>query len=227
MSILETPIQWKTKTDMIYHMLREAIVSGELIPGERIVLRKLASDLGVSAIPVREAIKLLEAEGLVDLFAHSEVTVSRFSEKDYRELFEIRVLLEGHAAELAARRVNEEFLGELDQLLGEMRECIERKDYKAYGILNREFHTKINTYSGNEHLQKMIDLVMAKTDRARALFVYYPERIRDSLQGHEDIVKALKQGDAEAVKKIIAEQTQSGCEVFLKYCKNVSGQETC
>ena len=220
MSNLQTPIQWKTKTEMIYHMLREAIVSGELKPGERIILRKLASDLGVSAIPVREAVKLLEAEGLVDLSAYSEVTVSRFSEKDYRELFEVRILLESYAARLAIERLNEEFVQELEQLLVEMRVCVENEDYKGYGVLNRSFHQTINAFSGNDHLQKMIDQVNAKTDRARALFLYNPQRMRESFKGHEDIVKAITQGDGELAVKVLDEQSRIGFELFLKHNKS-------
>lgn len=217
MSILETPIQWKTKTEMIYHILREAIVSGELKPGERIILRKIASDLGVSAIPVREAVKLLEAECLVDLSAYSEVTVSRFSEKDYRELFEVRILLESYAARRVVERLNEEFIQELDQIIAEMRICVNKEDYKGYGILNRSFHQTINAFSDNDQLRKMIDQVNAKTDRARALFVYSPQRTKESLMGHENIVKAFKQGDVETAVKIIEEESRTGFELFLKH----------
>lgn len=217
MSILETPIQWKTKAEMIYHMIREAIVSGELKPGERIILRKLASDLGVSAIPVREAVKLLEAEGLVVLSAYSEVTVSRFSEKDYRELFQVRILLESYAARLAIERLNEVFLQELHQLLEEMRLCVEKEDYKGYGILNRRFHQTFNAFSGNDQLQKLINLVNAKTDRARALFVFNPQRASDSLKEHEDIVKAIEQSDNDSAVRILEEQSKTSFEIFLKY----------
>lgn len=216
MGVMKAPLQWKTKTEMIYHMLREAIISGEMKPGERIILRQIASDLGVSAIPVREAVKLLEAEGLVNFSAYSEITVSRFSVQDYRELFEVRLVLESYASKLAADQVNEEMIQELEQLLVEMRSCVEKEDYKTYGILNRSFHKTIDEYAGNSHLLKLIEQVNAKTDRARALFIFNPQRAKESLKGHEEIVKALVDGDKETVARVFKEQSATGFELFLK-----------
>ena len=219
---LDLPIQWKTKTEMIYHMMKDVIISGELKPGERIVNRKLASDLGVSAIPVREAVKLLEAEGLVILSAYSEVTVSRFSEKDYRELFEIRILLEKYGAQLATEHYDEEFIQELEQLLEEMRSCIEKEDYKSYGLLNRSFHQTITSFSHNNQLQKIIDQISTKTDRARGLFVFKPQRARESLKEHEEIVEAIKRSDSETAVKILEEQARVSFNIFLKHFNNES-----
>ncbi|CEP69337.1 Transcription regulator HTH, GntR [Moorella glycerini] len=219
MSSLTTPLQWKTKTEMIYNMLREAIVSGELKPGERIVLRKIASDLGVSAIPVREAIKQLEAEGLVDVSAHSEVTVSRLSEKDFRELSSIRVVLEAYATRLTAERITPEILAELEQQIKEMEACVRNDDYRRYGILNRRFHQTIYTHCGNEQLKKIIDDLTVRTDRARALFAYNRTRFKESLKEHRAIVEAMAKGQPEIAEKVMAEQKRIALEMFLKYSK--------
>ncbi|WP_338824085.1 HTH-type transcriptional regulator McbR [Moorella humiferrea] len=214
---LTTPLQWKTKTEMIYSMLREAIVSGELKPGERIVLRKIAGDLGVSAIPVREAIKQLEAEGLVEVSAHSEVTVSRLSEKDFRELSSIRVVLEAYATRLTAERITPEVLAELEQQLKEMEVCVKENDYHRYGILNRRFHQTIYAHCGNEQLKKLIDDLTVRTDRARALFAYNRSRFKESLKEHQAIVRAMACGQPEEAERVMAEQKRIALEMFLKY----------
>lgn len=217
MPIINTQINWRTKTEMIYSTLREAIVSGDLKAGEKIVLSKVASDLGVSPIPVREAIKQLSAEGLIDLTAHSEAIVSRLSEKDFRELVEIRVLLESFAARLAAERSTPEFVAQLQEELGEMQECVDTDDFKCYGVLNLNFHQTIYSFCGNEQLKKLIDSMTVRTDRARAVFSYNRSRLIESFQEHKAIVEAIVAGRPEQAAEIVAAQTRTGLESFLHY----------
>lgn len=212
---LNTPLQCKTKAEMIYGMLREVIVSGELPPGERIVLRKVASDLGVSTIPVREAIKFLEAEGLVDVSAHSEVTVSSLSIKDFRELSSIRVLLESHAVRLATERLTQELVEELLNQIDEMEKGV--AEGREYGILNRQFHQTIYNHCGNDHLIKIINELTAKTDRARALFTIHPRRHKDSIEEHKVIVQAMVDGEAEKAEKLHYKHNWAGLEIFLNH----------
>ena len=217
MPILNTQINWRTKTEMIYSTLREAIVSGDLKPGERIVLSKVASELGVSTIPVREAIKQLSTEGLIDLSAHSEATVSRLSEKDFRELADIRVLLESYATKLAAERSTPEFVTQLKEELTEMQDCIDQLDYKRYGVLNLDFHQTIYSFCGNEHLRKLIDSMTLRTDRARAIFSYNQSRLKESFAEHQAIVQAIEAGQVEQAAEVVAAQTRVGLKSFLEY----------
>lgn len=219
MSNLNKPLQYNTKTEMIYQMLREAIVSGELKPGERIVLRKIANDLGVSPIPVREAIKQLEAEQLVEVTAHSDVVITKLSEKDFRELSSIRVLLEAYATRLAAERANKEFMDDLYDQIKEMEDCVQNNDFRHFGVLNREFHKTIYSFSGNEQLNKLIESIIVRTDRARALFTYNPKRVKDSLNEHKEIVRAIEEQNSSLAEKIVGEQTWSTLKEFLEYTK--------
>ena len=225
MPILNTQINWRTKTEMIYSTLREAIMSGDLKPGERIVLSKVASELGVSTIPVREAIKQLATEGLIELSAHSEATVSRLSEKDFRELAEIRVLLESHAARLATERATPEFIAELKGELAEMQACVDQVNYKRYGVLNLNFHKTIYAFCGNEQLEKLVDSITIRTYRARAIFSYNQPRLRESFAEHEAIVEAIEAGQTERVAEIVAAQTQIGLKLFMQYTLNVQDQQ--
>lgn len=215
MPIFNAQINWRTKTEMIYHALREAIVSGDLKPGERVVLSKVANELGVSTIPVREAIKQLSAEGLIDLSAHSEATVSLLSEKDFRELVDIRVLLESYATKLVAQKAPPEFSNQFKEKLAEMQECVVQLDYKRYGALNLNFHQTIYDYCGNEQLTKLIDLIMVRTDRARAIFASHQTRLQKSFAEHQALIKAIAEGQTQQATEIIASHTRSGLEMFL------------
>ncbi|NLT94231.1 MAG: GntR family transcriptional regulator [Clostridia bacterium] len=219
MSVLHPPFQVKTKTEMIYSTLREAIVSGDLKPGERIVLRKVASDLGVSAIPVREAVKLLEAEGLLEVSAHSEVVVSKLSETDFKQLSDIRIMLEGYATLLATKNADEEFVKDLESQMAKMRTAIEKQDFRQYSKLNIIFHQTIYQKSGNEHLKKIIDDLTAKTERARALFISTPQRYTKSIEDHVAIIKAIADGDGERAQKLMCQHQSEGIEIFLKNFK--------
>lgn len=210
------PLQCKTKAEMIYATLRESIVSGDLKPGERIVLRKVASELGVSAIPVREAVKILEAEGLIEVLAHSEVIVSRLSEKDFRQLSDIRVILEGYATFLATKNTNPKFLADLENQIKKMQTCIDKQDFRQYSKLNIIFHQTIYENCGNDHLKKMIDDLTARTDRARALFTYSPKRNTKSIEDHHNIIQAIAKGDAEAAQKLMCLHQSEGINIFLK-----------
>lgn len=220
MPIMNTQINWRTKTEMIYSTLREAIVSGDIKTGEKIVLSKVASDLGVSPSPVREAIKQLAAEGLIDLTAHTEAVVSRLSEKDFREFTEIRVILESEATKCATKQVTPEFIAKLEDILAKMQECMDQEDSKRYGVLNREFHETIYESCGNEQLTKLIDSITVRTDRARAVFSYDYSRLMESFQEHRDIVEAIKAGQAEKAGDIVATQTRAGLESYLKHSLN-------
>ena len=224
MPILNTQINWRTKTEMVYSTLREAIMSGDLKPGERIVLSKVASDLGVSTIPVREAIKQLATEGLIDLSAHNEATVSRLSEQDFRELADIRVLLESYATRLATEQSTLEFIAELKGELAEMQDCVAQVNYKRYGVLNLNFHQTIHAFCGNEQLEKMIDSITMRTYRARAIFSYNQSRLRESFAEHQAIVEAIVAGQAERAAELVAAQTMIGLKLFLQYSLDMQDQ---
>jgi len=221
MGDLHSPLQCKTKTEMIYATLREAIVSGDLKPGERIVLRKVASDLGVSAIPVREAVKILEAEGLIEVSAHSEVIVSRLSEKDFRELSDIRVMLEGYATFLATKNINIKVLKDLENQISKMQAAIDKQDFRQYSKLNILFHQIIYGNCGNDHLKKLIDDLTARTDRARALFTYSPQRNIKSIEDHKAIIQAMANGDADTAEKLMYRHQSEGLNIFLENFKFV------
>ncbi|MCR4442756.1 MAG: GntR family transcriptional regulator [Peptococcaceae bacterium] len=206
-----------TKIEAVYNVLRENIVNGNLKPGTRLVLKKIAGDLGVSEIPVREAIRMLEAQGLVTITPHTGAQVSTFSAEDAEEIFNIRSVLEGYAAKTALPNLTPEVMERLNGVIAEMRECIKEGDAVRYGLLNRDFHRLLYQCSPYKRLYKMIFEMWDGSERTRAVFAFDRERPENSLREHEDIMRALEEGDGEKVEQIVRKHKQKAGEAFVRY----------
>ena len=194
---------FSTKTDVVYKALREHIVNGDLEPGTRLLQKKIAEELGVSEIPVREAIRHLQAEGLVVVTPHSGAEVASFRPEEIEEALAIRGVLEGFAARNAVRRATPGAIAELRSILGDMERCVENDDRASYGILNRKFHTKLYALSPYPKLQKMIEEIWYGAERSRSVFKLAPERLHPSHREHLAILEALEKGDEEQVERLV------------------------
>lgn len=191
-----------TKLEVVYNVLRENILNGNLKPGERLIIRRIAQELGVSEIPVREAIRSLEAQGLVTMVPHSGAQVAMLDEDDIKEIMEIRSILEGHAAKSAVP-MSEEVLDKLKQYMSEMSNCVANGEYAQFGIINRKFHKLIYEQASNKRLKKMIDEMLSESERTRAVFGISPRRSEEALKEHEQIIAMLSAGNGEKVEALI------------------------
>jgi DNA-binding GntR family transcriptional regulator len=204
-----------TKGEAAYGYLRDAITSGLLKPGEHIVLRKIAAELGISEVPVRDAIKMLEGDGLVVIRPHAGAVVSDLARDDIVQLFDARIGIEAYAARLAATSRTDEDLGALRDLIDGMDGCIATEDYAEYGRLNREFNRRLAHASANHTLIEIIDRLEAQTDRAPALFVWDPPRALISNKEHRQIVDSMLRRDADAVEREVRAHRTAGFAAFL------------
>ena len=127
-------------SDRIFNTIEEAILGGSIKPGERLVETKLASDLGVSKSPVREALKRLEGEGTILLFPRKGYFVREIDRKGIDDFFDIMFILEPTAAVLSLKRKNETVCREIDDILQNMDRCLQNKEYDSYRGLNSQFH---------------------------------------------------------------------------------------
>jgi DNA-binding GntR family transcriptional regulator len=218
-------LTYATKEQVIYDYLRDAIIGGELKPGSRLILRQIAEDAGASEIPVREAIKRLEAEGLVETRPHVGATVTALHRDDLLELFDVRVVNEALAARLAATRITREEINALRGLVKQMDRCTERDDAAEYGRLNREFNRILSEASGNRHLIAIIRRLQALTDRSRALFVWDPQRLRSSNLEHARIVDLLVQREADAVEALVRNHRRAGFDAFIAALDRVTREQ--
>ncbi len=196
-----------SKTDDVYQVLRQRILSGELVAGFRLVIDALARELGVSPMPVREAIRRLEAQGLVDFQPNVGAQVSCIDEETYEEVLSVRARMEGWATALAAPYLTAEDLETLRTVTRQMDEALGQADLLAYGELNRQFHAAILRRCPNRYLVEQIHACSIRLDRVRSnIFTLVPERARDSLQDHYHILQSLAEHAPDQVVERFVEE---------------------
>ncbi|MBE3518962.1 MAG: GntR family transcriptional regulator [Firmicutes bacterium] len=205
-----------TKSEYVYRVLRENIISGNLRPGTRLGQKWIAEQLQVSEIPVREAIKRLQAEGLVTVIPHAGAEVAKLDPLEMEEVLAIRAVLEGLAARTAAERIGPEDIVELEELLKQMDECVKRKDAVTYGLLNQEFHKMIFSLSPYKRLLKMIDELWYGAERSRSVFILDPSRLEASRDEHRALVEALRNHDADKAEQLTKQHRYAAARSLLR-----------
>jgi DNA-binding GntR family transcriptional regulator len=182
-----------TLGDRLTEVLEEAILAGTLSPGQRLSADELARQFAVSRIPVREALRSLEAEGWIELRPRQGAYVRRRTERELADLFEVREVTEPQAAGLAARRRTAEQLAALDVLVEEGRRAAGAGDVAATARLNARFHTLVAGCTGNGVLAEIVESLSKRTRFAIAQVS--PGRARESVEEHARLVEALRAAD--------------------------------
>lgn len=206
--------------DQVYHSIREMIFNGIFKPGDRIYESKLASEFQVSRSPVREAIRSLEKEGLLLIDNKSKITVYQPSIRDIEDIYECRQALESFAARLATRRASVLELENMENILIEVRENIEKVDdnfTKNIISLNTEFHNLILCFSQNCRIQKQINDLQSLTYFYRSIDVYEKDRNMDIFNHHLEIFNFIKQRDEEKASQAMKDHIAND----LNHLKNI------
>lgn len=198
--------------ERVREALRERILTGVLKPGDRLVERELAEDLGVSRVPVREAIRSLEAEGFLVVQSPRRVVVRQLARVDVEELFDVREALESLAAGLAAERAGKPELRRLERLLAESARATQRGDGARITVLNTRLHDEIVAIAGNGLLSRVIQPLEG---RLRWL-TSQNEHWSDLLDEHRKLVGAITSGDAGQSREYAAEHVRVNREVTLR-----------
>jgi DNA-binding GntR family transcriptional regulator len=188
-----------------YGVIRAGILSGELTRGERLREEVLAERIGVSRTPVREALRRLNAEGLVDFEPNRGARVTAWSERELEDLYEARALLEGYGARMAASRITEEELGELAAIARTMSAIAATDPARADEMtaLNGEFHRTIVRASRNAQIDTLVRGLMELPLIYRTFQHYSPERMSASQHHHNELVDALRARDGEWAEAIM------------------------
>lgn len=208
---------YKTKVQIIYEILKDSIVSGDYKPGDRIIISQVAKDNEVSEIPVRESIRILESEGLVDIKPNIGPTVSVINEEDVKNQFEIRSVLEGYATRLSMDNISESDLLALAKIAGNMSEAIENLDYHEYSQLNYSFHMFIYERCGNPKLYNMIVELWNRWERNRSVFNLVPGRAKESLEEHYKIINLMKNKNREEIEKFVRHHKMQSALRLVEY----------
>lgn len=189
----------------VIDQLRDRIVQGELAPGARLNERVLCEQLGISRTPLREAIKMLAAEGLVELLPNRGAIVTKLEAANIADTLAVMGALEAAAGELACARANEAEIGEIRALHFEMHACHARKDLAGYFRCNQRIHDRIIAASGNPVLNNTYRQLNANVLRARYMANLSQERWDLAVAEHDEILAALMARDADRLKRLLAE----------------------
>ena len=185
----------RSLSSQVYELAREAIVSLWLKPGQAVSEKEIASQLGVSRTPVREALMRLSDEGLIEVFRQSGTFVSPIKLRDVYEGLLIREALETAVVRQATKKFDRRFASRFQALLARQRECAKRNDYDGFHALDEEFHRTISECGGTPRVWRIIISAKAQLDRVRRLGIRAPGQFQQILQQHESIVAAMKSGD--------------------------------
>jgi DNA-binding GntR family transcriptional regulator len=184
-----------SKQERTYAVLRERILDGSYGPGYRLVIDTIARELEVSPMPVREAIRRLEAEGWVIYRANHGAQVAPLDERSWKEVMETLAVLEGYATAEAAPNLRPEDLAELRAMNEQMEEAIQQLDPMRAAQLNREFHEVIYGRCPNSYLRRELELTNQRLDTLRStVFVYIPSRGHASAAEHEGLLEMFEAG---------------------------------
>jgi DNA-binding GntR family transcriptional regulator len=198
------PIARPSLHDAIVARVRDMIIEGELAPGTRIHEGNLGAKLGVSRTPLREALKFLASEGLLELSPGRGAVVRQFSPKDVFDSLLVLGNLEALAGRLACQHATDAEIQEVRQLHDRMMEMYEKRDRLPYFKLNQSIHSAILHLSKNEALAYVHGILQARLRRIRYIGNEGPEKWAGAVAEHEEMIKALEARDAERLSKVLS-----------------------
>jgi DNA-binding GntR family transcriptional regulator len=184
-------------------LLRKRIFSHDLLPGQRLDEAALAADLGISRTPLREALKILSAEGLVHIKPRRGCFVAELSQDDLEEIFPIMAMLEGRVAFEAALKAGPDTLKRLDALHEKLEKHAAARDVDRYYEVNYVFHDALQELAGNRWLQHMIGDLRKLLRLSRHRSLRLEGRQQESLAEHRALMAALHRRDAEAAEEVM------------------------
>ena len=193
-------IDRSTIQDNVVDQLRSLILNHYFKPNQRLRQIELAELLGVSRTPIREALVKLASEGLITFSPYKGASVAEFSVEDLNEIYSVRIALESYAAYLAAERISDEQIDELDRLLLQMRRVLETRDSQSLLKLNRQFHTGIYSAAREKRLLDLINSYIDQAEVYRRIFVNL-EDSREEMVKHEEILIALRAHDSQRAEE--------------------------
>ena len=202
--------------EVAYATLKQAIVNGDFHPGQRLVESRLSAQMKISRIPVREAIKKLEQDGLVERLEKGGCIVKNPSIEEIEETFGIRAVLEGYAAALATRRMDLATVKRMENALGLYEEALSRSDTVQMMRLNDQLDEIIFKASANKRLYALIENFRDFIFRYRRVLLTSPDYAAISMADHKKIVKAMKEGVPEKAEQLTRMHLIRGKDILIR-----------
>jgi DNA-binding GntR family transcriptional regulator len=214
-----TAVRPRTKQEFVYQRLRDDIMRCDLAPGDRIVIDEVARRLEVSIIPVREALQLLQSEGLIVNTPHVGATVAPISRQSVLEVFTLLEALGHVATRLVAERGAPQELDELERIVGRMDAAAASLRYEPWAQLNIEFHMAISALPGLPMLQEMTARVFDRWHRVRRYFFsgVLLHRVEQAQREHRQMVAAMRARQFDTLREIVRQHNQGALASYLEY----------
>jgi len=205
----------RSASDIATELIREAIFEGRLDPGQRLKEEELAQELGISRTPVREALLILQAEGLVSAVPNRGAVVRTYTESDLIDMYELRALLESFAAHQAAKRITDAQLAELSDSCEHFKELRQSRDLLGLIKENLNFHQTIVEAAGTT---KLADLVRSAVELPlvyRSFFWFSEQEMEISERSHRKLLATLRAGDSERAELLMKEHIYEGRDFLI------------
>lgn len=196
-------LQNKPLRERVVEILRDAILVGELKPGQPLIETELATQLGISRAPLREALQQLNAEGLIDVVPYHGASVKKLTGSDIEELYSLRLLLETFAARRIIEQDNDDATRQLRQIFEEMRSAGEAGDIRSVSLIDRNFHDTMIRLSGHALLYTTWNMVSMRVRQVMALRNRRITNILEIADNHLRIVEAIEEKDADKAAQLL------------------------
>lgn len=214
-------------SQQISEFLRSAIVQGTIKPNQRLIEESIAKELGVSRTPVREAIRRLEVEGLVEYVPQRGAVVRQVSPEELLEIYDLRILLEGYAARLAATRIQAEGLSSLEKLSTSFDVVLNEPGDRADQVrklmeLNNQLHETIIHISGNKRLVRTLKVALEVPLIYRAYYWYDDAHKKTSDEYHKRILAAIRERNGTEAERLMQEHLIKAKDIILETMERIS-----
>lgn len=188
------------KAALAHRWIRDQILGGQLRPGSRLVLSQIADELGISVLPVREAVRQLQAERLVEVQRNVGATVAMVDDAGYREVMETLAVIESAATGMAAPLITIDQIEQARELNRQLKRNLDDFDPVAFTRTNRAFHALLYSSCPNEHLLDLVRWEWTRLDALReSSFALVPERAKDSVTEHDELIDLIAEASPPAV----------------------------
>ncbi len=205
--------------EAVFDILLETIVTGQMSPGESLPINEISDELGVSNTPIREALNMLENQGIIEKIPYRGYKIREFSEKEVGDIYETRIALESFGCRLAAKRIDRENKNKLQGLQNKIENLLENspeEDLDQYKITHKELHETIIKASHNSQLKDIYDGISHLTTFLASLLAIYTSRHHEAVEEHRMIVNAIVNGNQEKAGRIMEEHIEKSRELIIE-----------
>ena len=201
--------------DVVFNTLRQAILRGELKPGERLMEIQLANKLGVSRTPIREAIRKLELEGLVLMIPRKGAEVAEITEKSLRDVLEVRRALEELAVELVCETITDEQIQDLKDAAEEFKESLKDGDITRIAEADVKFHDVIYMATDNQKLIQLLNNLREQMYRYRVEYLKRSDFHQQLIDEHEEIIETIESGQKDRAVQVVCQHVDNQVEAVM------------